>query len=175
MVVVFQLFFCAIVIGSSFFGFGTFIGTVFFSLLFTLGNVYTLPLLVVQSSVILGAGVIGFFIACVVTISKSPDLIEGYMRRIDKCLFNKGIIYSIWLFFVGFVWRSIPGWLYTIDMSILRWLLIGIGIYYIIWAPKRLAYYFQLESKRFIITIIVLIIMNYNGMLDGLKGLLFYY
>ena len=106
---------------------------------------------------------------------KSSDSIERYMRSIDKGLFKRGLIYSICLVLVGIVWRMTPMLLNIIDGHILNCFLIGIGIYYIVWAPKRLAYYFQLESKRFIITIIILIIMNYNGMLTVLKGLLFYY
>ena len=63
MVLAYQLLFIVLVIGSSFFGLKAFITTVMLSLLFTIINVYTLSLLMLQSSVILGAGVIGLIIS----------------------------------------------------------------------------------------------------------------
>lgn len=70
MVFLFQIFFFAVVIGSSFFGLDTFFTVVAISLLFTLVNVYTLPLLLLQSSVIICTSIIGLIIATIVSIKK---------------------------------------------------------------------------------------------------------
>ncbi|WP_343019619.1 hypothetical protein, partial [Clostridium celatum] len=80
---IFQLFFITIILISSFFGLPTFLFVVSFSLLFTVANVFTLPLLIIQSSVILITATIGFIIATVVSLMNIAekddytDIIKG--------------------------------------------------------------------------------------------------
>ncbi|SCI70627.1 KWG Leptospira [uncultured Clostridium sp.] len=70
MVLLFQILFFILIIGSSFGGLKSFIVVFSGALLFTFLNVFTLPLLLIQSSVIIGSGVIGLFIAIFVSVIK---------------------------------------------------------------------------------------------------------
>lgn len=111
---IFQLFFITIILISSFFGLPTFLFVVSFSLLFTAANVFTLPLLIIQSSVILITATIGFIIATVVSLKNIAekddytDIIKGAFGlfivfiaiKMDKLLLF--ILILTYLFIVNF-------------------------------------------------------------------------
>lgn len=77
--ILFQIFFFIITVGSAFFGLPIFLTVVIGSLLFTFGNVFTAPLMIIQTSVIGIASIIGFFIAIIISIKKASE--EGKLKE----------------------------------------------------------------------------------------------
>ena len=93
MVVLYQLFFSAIILISSLFGLPAFLTTVLFSLLFTFSNVFTAQLLVIQTTVILSVSIIGFFIAAIVSLYKF--IIKNNTLEGRKYLIKNAILISL--------------------------------------------------------------------------------
>lgn len=86
MVLLYQLFFILIIIGSSFFGLPIFLGVSLLSILFTLSNVFTIQLLVIQSSVIIVSFFIGLIIASFISVTRYLNEIQGDEKRKKKLL-----------------------------------------------------------------------------------------
>lgn len=90
-IILYQLFFLTIIIGSSFIGLPAFISIVIISLLFTLANIFAPWLLIIQLCVILLSASIGFPIACRESF-KSTSIYKQYQTYCDQGLEFKDII-----------------------------------------------------------------------------------
>lgn len=153
MVLAYQLLFIILVIGSSFFGLNVFFMTLICSLIFTISNVFTLPLLMLQSTVILGTGVIGFVIATVVSLSKSGEKMSEYKRRMDFKSIISAIFYVILTFIGLLVYRSIYMYIHYVYSGGLCDLLKYISdipmLYFIFIVPNKICKKFKIESNGF--------------------------
>lgn len=117
MVLLFQILFFILIIGSSFGGLKSFIIVFSGALLFTSLNVFTLPLLLIQSSVIIGSGVIGLFIAIFVSggkkavnfvdnleerkVYKKPSGQSKFTKKYYKFIKSKQGIRIKWILVIG--------------------------------------------------------------------------
>ena len=153
MVLAYQLLFIILVIGSSFFGLRAFFITVISSLLFTMANVFTLPLLMLQSTVILGAGAIGLIIATIVSLCKSGQRLIEYKERMDFKSIRNAIIYVIFVFIGLWVYRRV--YMYTYYMysgslyDLFTFILFIAKLYFIFVVPSKISDKFKLESGGF--------------------------
>lgn len=84
-IILYQLFFLTIIIGSSFVGLPTFISVVIMSLLFTIVNIFAPWLLVIQLCVIFLSAIIGFPIASSVSL-KSTSMYKEYQKYSNQGL-----------------------------------------------------------------------------------------
>ena len=80
--ILFQLGIFAVIIIASFFGILPLIGALIFIALFTLANVFTLPLMFIQFHTIAFSAVIGFIIALIVDIRKGARHMHGSIGRL---------------------------------------------------------------------------------------------
>ena len=107
MVLLYQLFFIVFILGASCFGIPIFIGALMFSLMFTLSNVFTIQLLVLQSTTIIVTSCIGYFIALFVSIKNNVEkfdrktVIKYSVISILGILiyFNRNMISSLYYFY----------------------------------------------------------------------------
>ena len=168
MVLAYQLLFIVLVIGSSFFGLKAFITTVMLSLLFTITNVYTLPLLMLQSSVILGAGVIGLIIATIVSLSKVKGSWAYYKSRVSLSDIKSGLIFIALVIFELYIYKMV--YAYTFYMysgilyNVLKFVLILANIYFVFVVPTKITEKFKLDSGGYgciFVGILMIFIMKY--------------
>ncbi|ETJ38098.1 hypothetical protein Q604_UNBC07757G0002 [human gut metagenome] len=168
MVLAYQLLFIILVIGSSFFGLKAFMTIVMLSLLFTITNVYTLPLLLLQSSVILSAGAIGLIIAIFVSLSKAKDSWDYYKSRVSLDDIKSGLIFIALVIVELYIYKRVHA--YTFYMyngalySVLKIALILANIYFVIVVPTKITEKFKLDSGGYgciFVGILMIIIMRY--------------
>lgn len=153
--ILFQIFFCVIIIGSAFFGLPTFLAVLFLSLLFTLGNVFTATLLIIQTSVILSAGIIGLIIATIVSVSRAHE---------EKKL--KSIICNIALVIIAIG-------IYTYFRRILYYILIIMSVIFIFCKIKK--YFIMSDLKnRYKIIVFTIIGVVIIGVIPQFRNLLIY-
>lgn len=137
--ILFQLGIFAVIIISSFFGILPLIGALIFIALFTLANVFTLPLMFIQFHTIVFSAVIGFIIALIVDIRKGARHMNGSIGR---------LIYSFKTIFSGsgfkYYLKNMKGvfFLYIIYIfTNFSKVALIITLVYLLWSIQDIKYY----------------------------------